>query len=282
MIRSSIFGGALGAAVILASAVVERAQAGPPPTLVLPSFTAGTFDVDYTRLSPNLGHDADQWGANGAGLVKFTPSLGLQLNGGYNRISSTGPNSDTWNVGGTGIWSWQGFQLGPALSYQSNKVAGFTTGTVNYGGFADYRPFSAWNNAPFGGSLVQIHGGGISGSFGLGGSYVGGGFNLYPCPDFLVNGNIDYTRTTRAGFTTTETDYTVGGEYLLPVPVAPLSLYGNYTRSNFGPNTNFHVDSFSVGVRLYFNGDGPATLAQRQETGVLPFSPITSAIGLRF
>ncbi|HUK08864.1 MAG TPA: hypothetical protein VLX09_13410 [Stellaceae bacterium] len=250
-------------------------------------FTAAQLDLDYANFSPSVGANGNQWGGGGSAILGLAPNFGLQLDGGYHNISSTGPHTDDWTAGVTGLWMIPdtGLRVGPSFGYQRNNTGTFGTDTKMYGGFADFSSYfyeTAHPPRALENSLqweVNAKFGGLHSSNEVSGFYGGGGGNLYPIPNLRLYGDFDYTKTSTPFASAHENDYSFGGEYLFPA--VPISVYGGFTRSAFEPGT-FHVNAVMVGFKFYWNGNGAQTLVDRQSTGTLPFSPISTAIGFKF
>jgi hypothetical protein len=241
-------------------------------------FTAGTFGLDYAHFSPKTGSDGDQWGLSGSGLFGLTPSFSLQLDGGYNRISGSGSGSDLndYTLGGSLIYSTSDWRLGGNLGYEKDKQGSYSAAVTNYGAFGQHW----WRTPP--GPVWEVHAkaGGFHVDHNFGdGYYVGGGASFYPTPNWNIGVGIDHSHFDPFGGSD-EDDYWLDFEDYF-CPSHHLSFWGGYTRSEFS-HGGFHVDTISIGLRFYLNGEGKPTLVDQHSTGVLPFSPAFTGIQYKF
>jgi opacity protein-like surface antigen len=241
-------------------------------------FSAGTFGLDYAHFSPKTGSNGDQWGLSGSGLFGLTPSLSLQLDGGYHRISGSGSRSDLNNymLGGSLIYSTGDWRFGGDLAFEKDKQGIYSAAVTNYGVFGQHW----WRMAP--GPTWEAHAkaGGFNVDHNFGhGYYVGGGASFFPTPNWSIGAGIDHTHFNPFGGSD-EDDYWLGFEDYF-CPPHRLSIWGGYARSEFSPGS-FHVDTVAIGFRWYLNGEGKPTLVEQHSTGVLSFSPAFTAIQYKF
>ena len=222
--------------------------------------SSATLTVDPAHFTPNVGAKGDQWGVAGSGLFPIYDKLGIDLNAGYHRVTTSGPGPglNNWTAGASLVWQEPDWRFGPSFGFQSNSVGFLSTQTYNYGPYVD------WFALPY--LTLSTKGGGFSSTPVLGGFYFSGGIKLYATPNFVYNSAIDYTRFTSFA-SSSETDFTISAEYLFSERT-PISFFGGFTRNQFSPG-NFRVNTVSFGLKLYLNGDGAATLVDRQRTGTL-------------
>ena len=264
------------AIVLLAAALIWcdlSASAQPPP----PAFQLGNIGFgsalvspDYSNLNPSWGPSQPTYGlsaglmtspfCNGAGSSNFGPSFGLL--GGYHTYSTTSTfatNTSTstttiWSLNSSLVWNRSDWRFGPLVTMQSSSTSGYSSTTWNYGGFGQW--FATPSIHAFGSATAFS--GGMSSGF-----YVGASVNYYPMPDLAVNGGIGYSSYNNSGGYH-EKDYTIGGEYLFS-HTTPISLFGGYSVINY--STDYHAGQLFAGLKLYMNGEGVNTLADRQQVG---------------
>lgn len=255
----------------------------PPPASYFGTpigMSSATLGFDYAHFNPKSGSDGDQWGFTGSALFPFVHNFGIDIDAGYDRVTSKFFDLDHWTAGASIVGQIGDVRFGPTYGFQSNSASGFSVDTHNYGAYADYF-VTPW-------LTLSAKGGGFSSDPGSNGYYLGGQAKGYVTPNLAINGMIDHTHFNAFGGAD-ETDYSVSGEYLVSWddednPVfswPPISIYGGYTRSNFSPG-NFHVDTFFVGLKFYTDGNGANTLIDRQRTGSLNWSSSFAALSLRF
>jgi hypothetical protein len=279
---------ALSIAVFAMSSVAANAappEKDTPPqasAVTAQSVQAVTLNLEHLNLSQTPGTVGSQWGLGAAGFFPFNPNWGLNIDGGLYTI--TNPGSST--VNGTRLqaslvrgWSQQfGGILTPAgrgglsIGFQNNAISGLSTvPTWNYGGFIDLFPTQNFT--------ISGKAGIVSKCAASNGYYLGAGATVYTTPDFSLKGAWDYSRFNAFGGSG-ETDYSLRAEYQLS-RIAPLSLYGGYTRSAFSPATNFHVDTTTFGLNFRASGSG-TTLVDRQRKGTLDNSTLYLGLQCRF
>jgi len=225
--------------------------------------TVGTLSGDYANSQYSGGGDADTWGVSAAvafGLGWFNNQVGADVNGGYHRISFSGPDADSWNIGGSMYWAPTFGRFGPSISYTS----------IDFGGGLDahdtaYGVFGEFFATPFITAGVKVggvqNGGSGFASSGNSGSYVGGSLTGYLTPDFAINGTIDYLDISAAHLTS----YGVKAEYLFSQAL-PISVFAGYTRTDLSNNLG-NVDTVFVGLKFYTSeAAAPLVVHHRTET----------------
>lgn len=265
-----ISAGAASLAVVLLACSVGPALADDTAT--------GVIGADYGHLEPSTGSNGDQWGLGGGLNYKLTPNFSLEGSIGYYRISGGGSDADSWNVRLDGIFGSGGWKLGPSLGYEKDSTSGVDIEVKSWGGFVDYNVPPA--GAKAWGWRFHAQGGGFDTNVPVDGSYWGAGLTAYPCPKFAASATVDYTRYSGGGLSAHQTDYGIKGEYL--IGDSPFSVWGGYTRSDFGPGGGFHVDSLGLGVNYHFNGPGAPSLQERHDTGPLPYNPTYTGLLFKF
>jgi len=211
---------------------------------------AASADGGYVNASC-CGGSVNGFTANGALMFPLSWSdLGIELNVGDHGI---GPAHD-FDAGGSLIWSEPNFRLAGTAVYNRVGTHGLDASETQLGGGLEWY-FSPWLTA-------AGQGGALAGD--SSGGYVGGGLKGYIFPDLSLSGQILYTSIAGGH----ETDYGVRAEWLVLPTTLPLSVYGGYTRADFsGGAPSFDV--FSVGLKLYLDGMGPAPLVERNRAGTL-------------
>jgi hypothetical protein len=210
---------------------------------------AASADGGYANASC-CGGSLDGFTINGAMMFPLSwSSLGVELNGGDHGL---GPFHD-FDAGGSLIWSGPDFRLAGTAVYNRFGTHGADVSETQLGGGLEWY-FNPWLTG-------SAQGGGIVGD--NSGGYVGGTLKGYLMPDLSLSGNILYTSIAGGH----ETDYGVKAEWLVLPTTLPLSVYGGYTRADLSGGPNFDV--FTVGLKLYLDGMGPAPLVERNRTGTL-------------
>jgi opacity protein-like surface antigen len=272
---------AFGLTAVAANAQVEKSSPPPAQTITQKDIDAVSFSIEHLNLAPSPGSAASQWGVGAAGFFPFNPSWGLNLDGGFYTITSPGSTTTNgtrlqvslvtpWSRSLGGIITPSG-RAGLNVGYQSNANSGFSMQTWNYGGFID--AFPTYN------LTLSARGGIVSKCAASNGYYLGAGAALYPTQDFSIRGTYDYSRFNAFGGSN-ESDYGLRLDYRLPS--TQLGLYGGYTRSNFSPATNFHLDTTTLGLRLYGGGNKNAPLVDQQRNGTLDSSNLYLGLQCRF
>jgi hypothetical protein len=259
----------------------EKTSAQTAQNISQKDIDAVTFSLDHLTLSPTPGTTASQWGVGAAGFFPFNPNWGLNIDGGLYTITTPGSattNGTRLQVSLVTPWSKQlggiitpSGRAGLSVGFQNNSTAGFSTQTWNYGGFIDV--FPTYN------LTLSAKAGIVTKCAASNGYYLGAGASLYATPDFSIKGTYDYSRFNAFGGSN-ESDYGLRADYRLPN--MPLALYGGYAKSNFSPLTNFHVDTTTLGLRLYGGGNKGATLVDQQRNGTLDNSNLYLGLQCRF
>jgi hypothetical protein len=267
-LRSTI----LGTACVVAVAAVS----GPAFADMGGGFS-GTLQGQYSNISAGSGGgSANSWGGQGSGAFGTGwGGLKLQVDGGYQGVSvSSGPTVTDWNIDGAAYWQSGWGRLGGVVGYNGFSDSGATFNITNYGGFAE------WYAAPM--FTVGVKGGGLSannGAFGSGtATYVGGEAVFYALPDLALNANIDYLSAGSGNGNIT--DYSGTAEWLVSEST-PISVYGGYTYTDYSQGGT-HLSTWTVGLKFYLNGNGAATLADRQRTGNANWGTETNLVNAVF
>ncbi len=241
---------------------------------------SGTLQGQYSNINANIGGgsgNANSWGGAGSGAFDTGwGGLKLQVDGGYQGVSLSGSGAiDDWNVDGAAFWQGHQGRIGGTVGYNGISGSGLSGNATNYGGFAE------WYAAPM--FTVGVKGGGASLSGGFGGfsasttaTYVGGEAVFYVMPNLALNANIDYLSISGGNLTS----YGGTAEWLVSEST-PISVYGGYTYSDLS-NGAGHVSTWMVGLKFYCNGNGAATLADRQRTGNANWGTQTNLINTVF
>ena len=218
---------------------------------------AGTLSGQYahTGFTNDFLPDANIWGVDGSAKIGLGDSgLNAELDSGYNHLSLGGAHANDWNIGGSVFWKADMGRVGATVAYNSVDFSVFDTHTTNYGGFGEYFANDMWT--------FSAKAGGFSGD--LNGLYIGGGVTGYVFPDFAVSASVNFTNFNHAF---QETDLSLQGEYLISEEI-PISAFAGYTFSDLSDGGG-NANTFFVGLRLYTNTTGAATLADRQRNGTV-------------
>ncbi len=239
------FFGAVSALALCASPALAQAVGG--------SFD-GLLSGNYgnTSLSGG-GGSVNDWGFDGAGAFNLGWSnVAVQADAGWHDFTDHG-SWDDWNAGGAVYWTGHWARLGATAGYQSE--GGDQTGhATNYGGFGELYAGSMFT--------IGLKGGGFSGNAGLTGGNAGVQAIVYFWQNFALSGTYDYFSLNHAG---SENDYGGKLEWLVSQRV-PVSVWGGYEHSQV--DGLGHANTWLVGLKLYTDGFGPASLAARQRGGV--------------
>lgn len=219
---------------------------------------AGVLSGNYIHVGSDLP-SADGWGINGSGAVGLGDSgLAAELDAGHNHLSISSLDANDWNIGGSLFWKFGEGRVGATVNYTNVNLSVLSVGAdahaTNYGGFGEY----------FASDMFTVGGkvGGFSGDFD--GVYFGGGVTGYVFPDFAVSGSVNYTNFNHLFH---ETDLGISAEYLISEEI-PVSGFVGYTWSDLS-NGGGNANTLFVGLRLYTNTTGAATLVDRQRTGTV-------------
>lgn len=264
-----------------ATAAPEKTSANTAQNITAKDVQALTFSLEHLTLSPTPGTTANQWGVGAAGFFPFNPSWGLNLDGGLYTINTPGSSTTNgsrlqvslvtpWSKSLGGILTPSG-RAGLNVGFQNNSTGGFSAQTWNYGGFVDFFPTNTVTFSAKAGFVTKCAA--------SNGYYLGAGASLYATPDFSIKGTYDYSRFNAFGGSN-ESDYGLRLDYR--ISSTPLSFYGGYGRSNFSPATNFHVDTWTLGARLYGGANKAATLVDQQRNGTIDNSNLYLALQCRF
>lgn len=259
----------------------ERTSPSPTQVVSQKEVDAVTFTLEHLNLAPAPGTTASQWGVGAAGFFPFNPNWGLNIDGGLYTISTPGGSTTNgtrlqvsivtpWSKTLGGIITPSG-RAGLSVGFQNNSTAGFSMQTWNYGGFLDVYPTNSFT--------ISAKAGIVTKCAASNGYYLGAGASVYATPDFSIKGSYDYSRFNAFGGSN-ESDYGLRLDYRLPS--TPLALYGGYTRSNFSPATNFHVDTTTFGLNLFGGANKDATLVDQQRNGTLSNSNLYLGLQCRF
>ncbi len=273
----------LSIAFVAVPAVPASGQARPPQAAPVKPMSAEevVFMVEHQTLSQSPAPAGNQWSLGAAGFFPFSPTWGLNVDGGLYTITTPGSattNGTRLQVSLVTPWSKQlggiitpSGRAGLSVGFQNNSTAGFSTQTWNYGGFIDV--FPTYN------LTLSAKAGIVTKCAASNGYYLGAGASLYATPDFSIKGTYDYSRFNAFGGSN-ESDYGLRADYKLPS--TPLALYGGYARSNFSPLTTFHVDTTTLGLAYRGGGNKGATLVDQQRNGTLDNSNLYLGLQCRF
>lgn len=259
----------------------EKTSTSTSQTITKKDVEAVSFSLEHLTLAPAPGTTASQWSVGAAGFLPFNPNWGLNIDGGLYSITAPGSSSTSgsrlqvslvtpWSQSIGGIITPSG-RAGLNVGYQNNSNSGFSSQTWNYGGFVDV--FPTYN------LTLSAKAGIVTKCAASNGYYLGAAASLYATPDFSIKGSYDYSRFNAFGGSN-ESDYGLRLDYR--VPSTPLALYGGYARSNFSPSTNFHIDTTTLGLRLYGGANKTATLVDQQRNGTLDNSNLYLGLQCRF
>jgi hypothetical protein len=208
---------------------------------------AVTLDGSYVNANAN-GFSADGYAFDGAAAIPLGWSnLSVEADLGDRGLSS-GHNFDG---GGSLVWSGSDFRVAGTVIY-NQLTSGGSINETQYGGGGE------WYASPW--LTAHVQGGGVSGFFNAG--YVGGGLKAYVMPDLSIDGTINYVSLSGGP---SETDYNVHAEWLVSESI-PLAVHGGYTRADLAGTD---INLWSVGLKLYLNGNGNAPLVEQNRTGTL-------------
>jgi hypothetical protein len=236
----------LGAACVAAMALVSA-----------PAFAdvSGLVSGDYSNLDLNHGGSASIYGVDGSGMFGLAPNWAAQIDGGYDHANvSGGGNGNDWVVNGSTFWRLQTGRLGATVGYNATTGGGADEHATHYGLFGDWYAGRAFT--------VGVKGGLFNGSHDNSGEYAGVALTGYVVPNLSLSAGYDYAHFKHF---TNENDYSAEAEWLISRSM-PVSIYGGYTRSEFSGTGGLTANTWSVGVRVYFDGRGES-LVQRQQTG---------------
>ena len=241
---------------------------------------AAVLAANYAHSIPGSGAGTDSWNVGGA-VIFGSSSFGLDgvaamptqpwYQGNLDVTASGGQSyvghftTSTGTVGGSYDMIAGPVRFGPAVGFQASSTDGFSSQTVNYGGYAQW--FVTQRIDAF------IKGGGFSTHPDSGGWYVGGSVRGYVCPRFALNGGVDYTRYNGLGGFH-DTTFSVGAEYLFS-QTTPVSIYAGYSYDTAGYDSGYssfssHANEVYVGLKGYLNGPTVMTLEDRQRNGEPP------------
>ena len=209
----------------------------------------GDAYASYSNITNSGGGDI--WGVGGALEGMFSNHWGAQVDGAYH--SESGGGSDIWSIGGSVFWASMQGRFGATVDYHD------LGGGANFTAYGAGAEFYAGPNF-----TIAAHGGGESGS-GQSGGYVGGQAEWYVIPNLALSGSVDYLDV-GPGITSES----IQAEWLFSNSM-PLSLYGGYQHVDLNSGPGSQADIVFVGVKLYFNGNGAATLVDRQRKGSLGY-----------
>jgi hypothetical protein len=209
----------------------------------------GTLSGSYANFSNGGG---DVWNLDGALNTGLGGGWGVEGTAGYHNVNSGG-SADLFNFGGSIYWGNPDYRIAATVNYMDLSLFHLTS----------YGAGGEWYAAP--NLTFSARGGGASGQFGIDGGYVGGDAKWYVTPDFAINAGVDYINL--SGFTH-ETSEDIRGEWLIS-ETTPVSLFGGYAHADSGAVGS--QDIFFVGIKLYTNDSGAATLVDRQRSGNLGY-----------
>jgi hypothetical protein len=230
---------------------------------------SGVLSGNYVHVGSDLP-DANGWGINGAAAMGIADTdFAIELDAGNNHATVSSVDANDWNVGGSLFWKIPEGRVGVNLNYTEVKLSALGTSatahTTNYGGFGEY----------FASDMFTVSGkvGAFSGD--LNGLYVSGGVTGYVFPDFAVSASVGFTNFNHAF---QETDLGLSGEYLISEEI-PVSAFAGYTYSDLS-NGGGNANTVFLGLRLYTNTTGAATLVDRQRKGTVGSLATFGPLGL--
>ena len=226
------------------------------PIALALAFSGAAYAADVGNMSGTLNagyavglgdSSSDIYGASGTLQIPvnvgWTDQSGFEVIGGYRRPDVGGV--DFWNIGGA---LYAGNNMGRvAADITYHSVAGASFNAYGAGG--------EWFATP--NVNLAVRGGGLSGDQ-FDGGYVGAQGAWYACPDFALSVGVDYWS---AAYNMTSEIFQA--EWL-PSETLPVSVYTGFQHLNVAGGD---ANTFFVGVKLYVNGDGAATLLDRQRNG---------------
>ncbi len=229
---------------------------------------ASTLSGQYTHVDLSDLPNAETWGLNGAGKIGLGDTgLNAELDAGYNHLTVLHGHANDWNIGGALFYKNDMGRIGANVNYTKVDVSFFDAHATNYGGFAEFYASDMFTfNAKVGGFSGDIDG-----------VYAGGGVTGYVFPDFGVTASLNYNHINH-GFD--ETDLSLQGEYLLSEEI-PVSGFVGYTYSGLSEGAGYGNTLF-VGLRLYTNTTGAATLVDRQRSGTVGSLTGFGPLGLNY
>jgi hypothetical protein len=264
---------------ILFGSVCAMAMAVAAPALAddMGSMTnfSGTLSGDYSNTHFKGLGSVDFWGGSAEGMIGLGDTgANAQVDGSYHKANAAGGgDADIWNIDGSLFTIINhGGRLGATYGYNSIDFSGF--GSVhdqNYGLFGEW-----WASDDI---TVAGKVGGFDGNALGSGYYAGGQGKFYVMPDLGLSAAIDHAHY-NAGSGSTETDYTLAGEYLFSEET-PISVVGGWSYDNIAGE---HADTWFISLKLYCNGgSGAQTLADRQRaSGTLGYDVGAGALLARF
>ncbi|MBI3678420.1 MAG: hypothetical protein HY243_17555 [Proteobacteria bacterium] len=243
-----------------------------PTTLVSGAALAGaaTFSANYANLDfYGAGFNANSWGGAGAGTLDLGSSWKVEGDAAYDHLTTSGVSFNHWNVSASAFWQGDMGRAGLQLGYNSGDGAGLNLHGLNYGVVGEW-----WANSNI---TLAAKGGGLNGSSGIDGYYLGLQGKAYLGANFALSTSADFT-SFKFGH---ETDLTVQGEWLVS-QTTPISVYAGYSNSDFPSGGPGDVNVWFVGLRLYCNDPGGTSLVDRQRSGTLGWAGAISPVALRF
>ena len=257
----------------LRSTILVSACATALGVLAGPAFADGMSDFSgvlsggYANYSVG-GESINSWGGDGSGMFGLGSNFAGQIDAGYHNLSASGASIDEWDVGGSVFWRASMGRIGAVVAYDSASGGGASGHITSYGGFGEW----------FAGSMftLGLKGGAISGSGLSGSDYFGAAATFYAMPDLGFTGGYDYDKIGGGGGVTANT-WSITGEWLVSEHT-PVSVYAGYASTDIssgGPTIN----TWSIGLKIYTDPEGPAPLVERQRAGAEQWGNTTGPIG---
>ncbi len=216
---------------------------------------AGVLGAGYDRATAG-GDTADGWHADGSGVFSVGNSIHIEADGSYQSLSDSGTDLNTSRISGAAFWQGEQFRAGASIGYTSFDFSGSSFNSTNYGAFGEFFASDRFTIGAHGGWLSISDGG-------PDGTYLGGGVTFYAMPNLAIHGGVNAVNLDVLGDSTT---WNASAEYLFS-ETTPISGFLSYSNSDlFGAGT---IDTWSIGIKWYTNGDGASTLVDRQRSGAV-------------
>lgn len=237
------------------------------------SSVSGAVDLgySYTKLSNGGGH-LNNWNGSGTALVDVGNGLNFQVGSGGSHTSFSGVRINTWKADGAIFWrDWAG-AFGATVNYHALSGAFTPLGVGASAKFTDYGLFGDYYMTRD--ITLSAAGGAFSGD--IKGYYGGGGLTYYLKRNIAFTADGAYTKFRNGGGHMT--DFGAKLEYA-PFVHVPVSMYAGYNYTDIS-GTSSKLNTFSVGLTVYFDGGAGDALVEHHRNGVVRSiaSPLNSLL----
>jgi len=251
------------------STILASACAAALCVFSAPAFAdfSGVLAGDYSNYSAGSGGGSlNSWGASGDGMFGLGQNFAGQIDAGYHNLSGSGISIDNWDVDGSVFWRGTMGRIGAVVGYDSLSGGGGSGHVTNYGGFGEW----------FAGSMFTLgaKGGAFTGSGSSGSDYLAAAATFYAMPDLAFRGGYDYDSFGSGGGSANT--WSIQGEWLVSERT-PVSIYAGYANSHISGAPS--INTWSVGLKIYTDPEGPAPLVERQRMGAEQWGTTTGPVG---